>query len=523
VVEGDRRAPRPRRNSFYGDKSRIENGEMSLVNQSSVGRQNESDASLQLDAIFRAFPDLLFSMDTEGRILDYRAGQTSSLFLPPEQFIGQKMQDILPIEVSSKYDQALREIFRTGKVVSIEYRLQVPEGECWFEARLVPSDKTRVIAIIRDVTERIKNTEKIQCQLKRLSALHAVDAVITASFDLNVTLSVILRQLINQLSVDAVDILVLNPTTHMLEFASGQGFQAQKLQPVPVMIGQGYAGKAALERRTINVSNPGIGPRDVVVFPNATQEKFANYCAIPLIAKGQVKGVLEIYNRSFLQPDDDWLDFLATIAGQAAVAIDSAYLFQDLQRTNTELSIAYDAVIESWGQVLELSNRESGAHSYRVVDLTLQLARSMGVAEDMLVHFKRGALLHDVGKLGISENILNKPGPLNESEREVIQSHPQLAYELLIPIDYLIPALDIPHHHHERWDGSGYPDGLREAQIPFSARLFAVVDVYDALTSTRPYRTAWSRQAALEHIQMGSGKLFDPSVVKAFLQMMESR
>jgi HD-GYP domain-containing protein (c-di-GMP phosphodiesterase class II) len=147
----------------------------------------------------------------------------------------------------------------------------------------------------------------------------------------------------------------------------------------------------------------------------------------------------------------------------------------------------------------------------------------MGVGEGELLHFRRGALLHDIGKLGISENILNKPGPLNDAEWEIMRSHPGLAYQLLSTVNYLAPALDIPHYHHERWDGSGYPDGLREEQIPFPARLFAVVDVYDALTSARPYRPAWPRQAALEYIQQQSGKLFDPAVVKAFLQVMKER
>jgi HD-GYP domain-containing protein (c-di-GMP phosphodiesterase class II) len=132
-------------------------------------------------------------------------------------------------------------------------------------------------------------------------------------------------------------------------------------------------------------------------------------------------------------------------------------------------------------------------------------------------------LLHDVGKLGIPENILNKPGPLDEAEWKIMQSHPQLAYDLLSSVNYLAPALDIPHYHHERWDGSGYPEGLREDQIPFPARLFAVVDVYDALTSTRPYRPAWSRQVVLNYIQQSSGKLFDPTVVKALMLVMKDR
>jgi len=489
-----------------------------------IGNRNTLDASLQLDAIFRAFPDLLFFMDADGRILDYRNGNTSILQLSPKNILGHSIQDILPQEIGSKFTHTLQESIKTGKVVSIEYKLQTAEGEHWFEARLVPFEsEARVIAIVRDISERVKSAERIQSQLRRLYALHSVDAAITASFDLKVTLSVILRQMINQLGADAADILILNPNTHMLEYASGQGFQTKQTQPLPLMIGQGYAGRAALERRTISIPDLKKQPENTQFAPDLLLANYANYYAVPVIAKGEVKGVLEIYLRSLLQPDDDWLDFLSTMANQAAAAIENSYLFQDLQRTNAELSLAYDSAIESWAQVLELSNRENGAHAYRVVELTIKLARSMGIAEQELIHFRRGALLHDVGKLGIPENILNKPGPLNESEWKIMQTHPQLANELLSSVNYLAPALDIPHYHHERWDGSGYPDGLHEEQIPFPARLFAVVDVYDALTSNRPYRSAWSRQVALNHIQQSSGKLFDPVVVKAFLQVMRER
>ncbi len=494
------------------------------MDNNGIDNQGRVSISLQLDAIFRAFPDLLFCLDANGKILDFRAGATASISYTPEKILLHPMREVLPSEAAPKFDHALQETQRTGKVVSFEYRLQVPEGERWFEAHLVPfAGEPHVIAIVRDVSERARNVERIQCQIRRLYALHAVDAAISASFDLKVTLSVILRQMINQLGADASDILILNPGTHMLEFVAGQGFQMKKPQPLPLMIGQGYAGKAALERRTISIPDLGNQPADSLSAPHLLGERFTNYYAVPVIAKGEVKGVLEIYHRSMLQPDDDWLDFLSTMAGRTAVAIDSAYLFQDLQHTNSELSLAYDTVIESWAQVLELSNRENGAHAYRVVEMSIRLARSMGIAEKELIHFRRGALLHDVGKLGIPESILNKPGPLDEKEWAVMRSHPTLAYHLLSPVNYLAPALDIPHYHHERWDGSGYPDGLHEEQIPFPARLFAVVDVFDALTSDRPYRPAWSRQVALNHIQQNSGILFDPAVVLNFLQLVRER
>jgi HD-GYP domain-containing protein (c-di-GMP phosphodiesterase class II) len=478
-------------------------------------------AAHQLDAIFAAFPDLLFFIDSDGRILDYRAGEKSALYLAADQYLGKRIQDVLPAEVGQAFDQAIVETLSTAKIVSIDYRLEVPAGLRSFEARLVPADGSKVFAIVRDVTERARAAEQVQRHLQRLSALHAVDSAITASFDLNVTLSVILRQVVNQLGIDAADVLLFNPRTRMLEFASGHGFNVRELQYSPIMIGQGYAGTAALERRTVSIflddqqTNPLLSPR-------LMQQKFSCYYAVPLIAKGQVKGVLEIYHRSLLEPDDNWLDFLATIAGQAAVAIDSASLFQNLQQTNVELSLAYDAAIESWARVLELSNRESGEHAYRVVDLTIQLARSMEVADEEIVHLRRGALLHDVGKLGIPEGILNKPGPLDNAEQEIVRTHPRLAHQLLASLDYLAPALDIPLHHHERWDGSGYPDGLRGEQISFASRLFAVVDVYDALTSTRPYRAAWSSRDALQYITEHSGKLFDARIVRAFLQLTET-
>ncbi len=137
------------------------------------------------------------------------------------------------------------------------------------------------------------------------------------------------------------------------------------------------------------------------------------------------------------------------------------------------------------------------------------------------VHIRRGALLHDIGKMGIPDQILLKPGPLTEEEWEVIRQHPRYAYELLSSISYLGPALDIPHYHHEKWDGSGYPHGLKQKQIPLYARLFAVIDVYDALTSNRPYRPAWPKEKAVAYIRDETGKHFDPAIAREFLSMIQ--
>jgi response regulator RpfG family c-di-GMP phosphodiesterase len=221
-----------------------------------------------------------------------------------------------------------------------------------------------------------------------------------------------------------------------------------------------------------------------------------------------------------LNPDADWLDFLNIIAGQAAIAIDGAMMFRDLQRSNVELGLAYDATIDGWARTLDLRGKESEEHTHRVTDLTVRLATRMGVETKDVVHIRRGAILHDVGKVAIPDEILFKAGPLTADEWEIMRRHPGIAVDLLSPITYLAPALEIPRHHHEKWNGAGYPDHLHGDQIPLAARLFALADVYDALTSPRPFRDAWTKLDATRYIESQAGDHFDPHLVPEFLKMV---
>jgi putative nucleotidyltransferase with HDIG domain len=182
---------------------------------------------------------------------------------------------------------------------------------------------------------------------------------------------------------------------------------------------------------------------------------------------------------------------------------------------------SYDTTLEGWAHALELRDHGTVEHSRNVVQLTVDLARAMGFAEDGLTHIRRGALLHDIGKMGVPDSILLKPGTLDECEWEIMRRHPQYAYELLEPIEYLRPVLDIPYCHHEKWDGSGYPRGLKGEEIPLPARLFAIVDVWDALRTDRPYRKAWPIENARTVILEQSGYHFDPMVVHSFLEIIE--
>ena len=193
----------------------------------------------------------------------------------------------------------------------------------------------------------------------------------------------------------------------------------------------------------------------------------------------------------------------------------------NLERAHAELMAAYDATILGWSRAMDLRDRETEGHSQRVAEMTVRLAESMGLDDKELIHLHRGALMHDMGKLGIPDSILHKPDELTDEEWQVMRQHPQLAYDMLNFIGYLRPALDIPYSHHEKWDGSGYPRGLKGEAIPLAARIFAIVDVWDALTSERPYRPAWKDEEALAYIQEQSGKHFQPRIVELFFEIVE--
>jgi HD-GYP domain-containing protein (c-di-GMP phosphodiesterase class II) len=227
--------------------------------------------------------------------------------------------------------------------------------------------------------------------------------------------------------------------------------------------------------------------------------------------------VLEIFYRFPFSPDPEWLEFFESIAVQAAIALDNAELFNNLQHSNVQMTMAYDATIEGLSRAFDSRDKESEGHSRRVANLTLKIGRIMGMSDDELVHMRRGALLHDIGKIGVPDALLLKPEELSEEERQVIKRHPLIAYEMLSDIPFLRNALDIPFHHHEKWDGTGYPHGLRGEQIPLAARIFAIADVWDALCSERPHRSPWTQEKAKEYIQQQSGKHFDPGIVKLFM------
>jgi HD-GYP domain-containing protein (c-di-GMP phosphodiesterase class II) len=264
--------------------------------------------------------------------------------------------------------------------------------------------------------------------------------------------------------------------------------------------------------------------------PYIREQRPHSVLCMPLIHHGNLVGVLYLENNLATGVfTAERLEVLRLLSGQVAISIENARLYQqmqtlvsDLQCSRDELALAYDATLEGWVRMLDLRDNETWGHSQRVTRLTVRLAQAIGIAEDELVDIYRGALLHDIGKMAIPDPILHKPGPLTDNEWAQMRQHPVHAYEALWPIDYLRRALDIPYCHHERWDGTGYPRGLRGDAIPLAARIFAVIDVWDALRSDRPYRAAWPDAQVRAYIAEHAGTHFDPAVVVAFFRLLDT-
>ena len=417
--------------------------------------------------------------------------------------------------------------YTTGEPFISEYRTFTRDGRTlWLHDEAVMlrdnTGKFQFIQGVRmDITERKLAEEKIKTPLAQLASLRAIDAAIMSTHDLRMIFYIILSQTIAKLQVHAARILLFNASEKLLEFGAAQGFRTAGIEKANVNLGEEIAGRAALEG-TLMDGHRLTKEFFISIAPVFAEEGFTCFYAVPLISKGKIKGVLEVFEREHLHHDRGWVDFLNSLAGQAAIAIDNVSLFNDLQRSNADLSLAYESTLEGWSAALDLRDRDTEGHTQRVTKLTEQIAISMGITGKELLSIRRGALLHDIGKVGVPDRILHKRGPLTTYEWKIMRKHPQFAYDMLSPIGYLHDALDIPFSHHEKWDGSGYPRGLKGEEIPLAARIFAVVDVYDALTSNRPYRAGWSRRKTLKYIREQAGIHFDPQIVELFMRQMET-
>ncbi|MFZ5822444.1 MAG: HD domain-containing phosphohydrolase [Chloroflexota bacterium] len=368
-------------------------------------------------------------------------------------------------------------------------------------------------------------TGRLQTGRHKLKTLVEMGHVINSSLGLDRVLEQVMDSLIALVQAER-GFLVLRDETGELKVRMARGIDQIDLDAEAFALSRTIVQKVVSSGEPVLTTNAQEDPR-FGMEASVVSLQLRSILCVPMKLKDEIIGVMFVDNRihTGVFKDGD-LELLSAFADQAAMAINNARLFdqlqaanRDLEAANTELQIAYEATLQGWVRALDLRDKETEGHTQRVTALTQELAREMGLADEELIHIKRGALLHDIGKMGIPDGILLKPGDLTPKERELMQQHPDLAYEMLSPIEFLKPAIAIPYCHHEKWDGSGYPRGLRGEQIPLSARIFSVVDVWDALTSDRPYRKPLPLEEVRQYIGKQAGTHFDPHIVGVFLQM----
>ncbi len=351
--------------------------------------------------------------------------------------------------------------------------------------------------------------------LEKMERLMEINITLNSTLKLDQVLDLIIAKAVEMLECEAGSILLYSPEQACLHFSASTSADSRTLTDIPIPLTDSLAGTIFSKNQPLVVNNVNKDIRHNSSVDVQMNFQTRSLLGVPMRIQDRMTGVLEALNKKQGTFTEEDVKILTAIASQAAVAIENAQLVQALQES-------YESTLEGWAAALDLRDKETEGHSQRVTLLAVQLAREIGMSGEEITHLRQGALLHDIGKMGIPDRILHKHGPLTEREKAIMHRHPDNAYHMLYPIAYLRCALDIPYCHHEKWDGSGYPRGLKGEAIPLAARIFTIVDVWDALRSDRPYRKAWSVKKTIAYMQAQASKSFDPKIVKAFMKVIPS-
>ncbi len=406
---------------------------------------------------------------------------------------------------------------QTIGAVWIEKDCQGHDGGCAINDEQVQLLKA-IAEMSGNAVHRATLAEQTELRLHRLMVLQAIDLTIARSADLQLSLDLLLGEITSRLHIDAADVLVIDPDTGEPRRMASRGFTTDFLARSDASAVQDWTGRALLERRIVHVEGVTRQRLPSGVQPIMNAEGFISYYGLPLISGGKILGVLELFERTAMTNDREWIDYLDGLAAHVAFALEKESLTQDLQRSNHELTRAADEIVDNWRRTLAARGPETAEQAARLTEMAVRLGKLAGLYPCQLTQLRRGASLHDIGNLGLPDSILLKQEALTAAEWEIIRTHPLRAYDLMSAVPGLGKSVDIPFCHHERWDGSGYPRGLKGDDIPLAAQIFSVVDVYDALTSDRPYRKRWPPEKAAAYIRAEAGRSFSPAIVETFLR-----
>jgi len=418
----------------------------------------------------------------------------------------------------NNHTENIEKLFRLNKQIESSVNSEHPEQEDVSQFCTQIADELNVV-----------DTQFNQLVEERdgLKTLAEIGESLTSALDSNAILEKVLDSIIRLAKAERCFLMLLTPDGKA-RVQIGRNWKHETLSPEEQAISKTIVNQVIEKKKAVLTTNAETDPRF-----DATESvmnfKLRSVMCVPMIFQQSLLGV--IYADHRLRSEQfsiAKIELLSKFANQVAIALRNANLYENLQQTHMKLKIAhneleeaYDTTLEGWATALELRDQATEEHTKRVLSLVVQLAEKMEIPDEDIVQIRRGAILHDIGKMGIPDQVLGKPEALTDDEVEIMRQHPLLAVKMLSRIKFLSGALEIPMFHHERWDGDGYPHRLKGEDIPLSARLFAVIDVWDAMTSERPYRKALPLNKAKEHIQDGAGNHFDPKVVEVFLEMIE--
>jgi len=480
--------------------------------------------------------DGLILIDESSIIIEWNAAQEKLTNMKADNVLGKHVWDVFPklgitdtemIKASTLQKEILRTI-ETGESQffskPIEVALQQNDGSKRFVLLTMfpikSSSRVKLGLISHDISEQKASLDKVNHELEKLASLRSIDASILERSTPEKTLQMVCSIAVKLLGVDA-SIIVAQISKDELTTA----FKSLIDTPENPVIGELLQLQlATIEKLQVKKITPDI--LKTISQINQIDENTGetlHQVILPIIMNRKTCGYIQTFSRKPIPDDQEWNDYFVTLAGQTSLANENVTLITNEELAYNELNHAYEATIAGWSKALELRDEETKGHSDRVMFLACKLARRAGLPHDKMTSFRRGVLLHDIGKMGIPDRILLKPGPLTEDEWKIMKQHPGFAYDLLSTIPYLHDSLEVPFSHHERWDGSGYPQGLKGEEIPLAARIFAIVDVWDALISDRPYRNGWEPEKIKEYLLENKGKQFDPELVELFLDMIQKQ